>query len=135
MCKNKFSRLDTVSVSETIKRVVYTSPEQVNNEYLIDDSCFIPMSEAVKQLGVNSSSSTNINEMYDFPTGKDDGREIPITRQSGYKDLAEISTVVAESADQIKADIEELAYQAQKQKDFEDKVKNLSSNQNTPKTE
>lgn len=69
----------------------YKEPPTPDSEYIVDDSTFVPISEAIKQLGNGSSAAASTTLQYDFPDGKDDGREIPFSRSSGFKDIAELS--------------------------------------------
>lgn len=131
----KLKRIDSVNSLTGNKLIDYEQPKQITNEYLIDDSCFIPMSEAVKQLGVNSSSQTNVNSLYDFPNGKDDGSPIPFTRQRAYNDIAELSNAITDKMNEIKEDIEVQTKLQKTKEDFENRLKSIDSSSNTPKTE
>ena len=131
----KLQRIDSVNSLNGNKTINYELPKQVNNEYLIDDSCFIPMSEAVKQLGINNSGHTNINTLYDFKDGIDDGSAIPFNRQRAYKDIAELSTAINEQMEIIKEDIEVQAKLQKTKEDFQNRLNAIDSTNNTPKTE
>lgn len=131
----KLKRVDTVNSLNGNKLIDYEFPKQVNNDYLIDDSCFIPMSEAVKQLGLNSSGQTNINALYDFSDGKDDGSSVPFTRQRAYQDIAELSTAITDKMNEIKEDIEVQSKLQKTKQDFENRLKSIDNSSSTPKTE
>lgn len=92
----------------------YSLPVTPDSEYIVDDSCFIPMSEAVKQLGLNPNfTGADQKTAYDFPDGKDSGIEIPINRTKNGKDIAEISTEISNQQDKINSEL-------QKEKAFQD---------------
>lgn len=62
---------------------------------IVDDSHFIPMSEAVKQLSkTNPLSNGVIEAVYDFPDGHDTGMKPPVARLK--PDLAVLSQTVRE---------------------------------------
>ena len=68
-------------------------------EFIVDDSAFCPMSEAIKQLSrVNDPTLGQLSECYDFPNGKDNGKILPVTRQRNFGDLAEYSQEIREFA-------------------------------------
>lgn len=67
-------------------------------EYIVDDSSFIPMSEAVKALG-NGNYGGRSDLFYDFTNGRDDGRRItPAKRREG---LAETYVETVKTTNQI----------------------------------
>lgn len=87
--ENVIPSLETVQ-HHHIGKQEYKLPVTPDSEYVIDDSCFVPMSEAVKQLGLNPNyTGSNNKTMYDFPDGKDSGIEIPINRTKNGKDIAD----------------------------------------------
>lgn len=74
--------------------------------FVVDDSAFCPMSEAIKQLSrVNDPTLGQLSECYDFPNGKDTGKQLPITRQRNFGDLAEYSQEIRESAKNMNNEI------------------------------
>lgn len=101
MCVSKCIFIDTdfsrvVSAGNTIvNRIRFDFSHASSGEYVVDDSHFVPMSEAIHQLGVNASASNNAG-LYDFPDGKDTGIPLPISRKKGVT-LAEISMAINES--------------------------------------
>lgn len=66
-----------------------------SGKYVVDDSHFVPFSEAVKQLGCNSIGS-DFNLEYDFENGKDTGVSMPLSRKKGVT-LPELSDAVHNS--------------------------------------
>lgn len=106
------------TVEETVKnpRIVciafhvgtqdYKEPPTPDSEYVVDDSSFVPIAEAIKQLGNGSQAGTKADLMYDFPDGKDNGMEIPFSRSSQFKDIAELSTEINNQQDSINEKIE-----------------------------
>ena len=113
MKKSTLHSLDTVQVHD-IGKNEYSLPVTEDSDYIVDDSAFIPMSEAVKQLGLNHNfTGSDMKTAYDFPDGKDSGIPIPINRTKNGKDIAELSQSIAEQQETISNEL-------QKQKEFED---------------
>lgn len=105
---NSIPSLETVQ-HHHIGKQKYKLPVTCDSEYVIDDSCFIPMSEAVKQLGLNPNfTGADYKTAYDFPDGKDSGIEIPINRTKNGKDIAELSSSIAEQQDNISNEIKKV---------------------------
>lgn len=90
----------------------YVLPKTPDSDYIVDDSSFVPMKEAIKQLSAVGASSDSLKPYYDFQDGEDTGIEIPITRTKNGKDIAEISSHIMEQVD-------ELSDQVNKAKDLE----------------
>lgn len=87
-------------------KIIYELPVVEAGDYVVDDSCFVPMSEAIKQLNrINDPTSGQLAGVYDFPNGKDTGKQIPITRMRDFGDLAEISQEVRNSSEHINDEI------------------------------
>lgn len=97
----------------------YKLPKTPDSEYIVDDSSFVPISEAIRQLGTGMSSAGKADLMYDFQDGKDDGRQIPFSRSSQFKDLAELSTEVQNEIDDINSKVS----QAKAEEEFRNKIK------------
>ena len=98
-CSSVFSHIDNVPYEDSIKCVE-------SGEYVVDDSCFCPTSEAIKQLGrISDPSSGQLAEVYDFPNGKDNGKTLPITRRRDFHDLAEISQEIRAQTDKMNNEI------------------------------
>lgn len=116
-------RFETINFDKSLEVVPYTLPQIPAGEFVVDDSCFIPMSEAVAQLGANNVATEKIKNYYDFPTGIDDGREIPFSRTKNAKDIAELSTRITEQTKEIADKLESDKLTMQKRKAFEDKLK------------
>lgn len=76
-------------------------------DYIVDDSQFLPMSEALKRLnGSRTLSDAEISQCYDFPDGKDTGFHIPIDRAHTYHgDIAELSHEVNSLSSDIDSSI------------------------------
>ena len=90
----------------------YHLPVTPDSEFIVDDSNFIPMSEAIKQLGSTPFDGDSVKSNYDFPDGNDNGIEIPYHRKSDVKDIAEISAHISEEQEKI-------ATELKKAQDFE----------------
>lgn len=90
---------------------------------IVDDSHFIPMSEAVKQLSKTSPLSQGvIDVIYDFPDGKDTGMKPPVARLR--PDLAVLSQEVRAQNEQLSKDVSK-AQQKAKDKAIMDSFKSL----------
>lgn len=87
-------------------KVICELPEVPQGVYVVDDSCFTPMSEAIKQLSrINDPTSGQLSEVYDFPNGRDTGKHIPITRRRDFGDLAEYSQEIRDSSQKMTSEI------------------------------
>lgn len=76
------------------------SPIHHNGSYVVDDSGFVPLSEAVKRVTGGALSSQEVKALYDFPDGRvTSGFRVPLDRRADYHgDIAEISKAVRDSA-------------------------------------
>lgn len=99
-------RLNTINLTTGSKVVDYKLPTTPKSPYVVDDSCFVPMAEAIKQLKTNQISASEIETCYDFPNGRDTGKEIPVTRKHGYSDITEISQAIMEDTARTVEEIE-----------------------------
>lgn len=102
-----------VCLSYHVGNLDYSEPPTPNTEYIVDDSTFVPIAEAIKQLGNGSSTAAKTDLLYDFPDGKDNGQEIPFSRSSQFKDIAELSTQINNQTDSIKSEIEKAKNEAE----------------------
>lgn len=69
--------------------------ESFCSPYIVDDSCFQPMSEAIKSLAKQPGVTSNeIAMTYDFPNGQDNGQRVPVGRRADVHDIAEISAEI-----------------------------------------
>lgn len=87
----------------------YELPVTPDSEFIVDDSNFAPMSEAVKKLGATPFDGDSVKSNYDFADGKDDGSEVPFHRKADVKDIAEISTHIHEKQTEIVDEIKKAA--------------------------
>lgn len=109
-----------------IKKEVYTIPVVESGEYIVDDSCFVPMSEAIKQLQrIADPSSGQLAEVYDFPTGHDNGKILPITRQRDFHDLAEYSQEIRENAQKMNTEILKGQVEAAEKEEFKKELESV----------
>lgn len=130
-------RFKTINFVEKLELEDVELPKTPDSPYVVDDSCFIPMSEAIKQLSVNNSSGTSDGLMYDFPNGKDDGRAIPISRCKDCRDIAEVSAAIMEDVNKVTESLESERKVAKKRADFEaslQSIKNAGSESNDTTT-
>lgn len=84
----------------------YKLPKSPDTKYVVDDSSFVPMSEAVKQLGTTPFDGDAYKSYYDFADGKDSGIAIPVSRTKEGKDIAEISSNIMEEVNNIADKVE-----------------------------
>lgn len=132
------SSLNTVNTHSPLFVETYELPKTKVTPYVVDDSCFIPTSEAIKQLGANSGAQTNLKQYYDFPDGEDNGMSVPITRTKSGKDIAEISSHIMESVNETADNIAEARNAAKKKAAFEKSlsdIKNMNSGSTSPTTD
>lgn len=114
----KVKRLFTINTMHGSATEEYTFPKVEETPYIVDDSHFCPMSEAVKQLA-NSRPLTDeeISACYDFTNGMDNGMQIPITRLAGIADITEmtgnITAQTREIAEKLQKARDKKAYQDQ----------------------
>lgn len=118
MSKNKILRIS--SFAYHVGNQEYKLHVTPDSEYVVDDSSFVPIKEAIKQLGNGYGEGNHIEQMYDFPDGKDTGAQIPFSRSSQFKDIAELSTEINNSQTEIQNKINE----AKKEQEFRDKISN-----------
>lgn len=93
-------------------------------KYRVDDSSFVPMSEAVKRVTGGTLSKEQISAMYDFPDGKDTGRKIPVDRTHSFTgDIAQAAKLLrdAEFKAQESIDIAKAEF------DLDQKIEQLNS--------
>lgn len=92
-------------------------------EYVVDDSHFVPMSEAVKRVTGGTLSSQEVRAMYDFSDGKDTGKKVPVDRSHRFTDIAEISVEARKTAAKVQKGIAE----AKEQFEFEQKLNSVNN--------
>ena len=102
-------------------------PFTPDSEYVVDDSSFIPISEAIKQLKGNNVSAGEIEQTYDFPNGVDNGMSIPAHRRTDCKDIAEISTAIMQQTEELTAKIEKTKKKAERMKAYETELNMINS--------
>ena len=126
----KVQRFNTINTHSKLEVVEYELPQTQSSEFVVDDSNFIPMSEAVKQLGSNNIGTDVKNNYYDFPDGKDTGISVPITRTKDGKDLAEISSDIMNKVNDMSNKLAAEREYQKKVKDFNDSVNSLKQSDN-----
>lgn len=102
------------------------APIHHNGPYVVDDSGFVPLSEAVKRVTGGALSSQEVKALYDFPDGRvTSGFRVPLDRRADYHgDIAEISKAVRDSAEGASIELAD----AYKQYEFEQKLNSINSN-------
>lgn len=107
----------------------YVQVDPQNNAYCVDDSAFVPMSEAVKQVVSGTSSPSNL--VYQFKDGKDNGEKVPYDRSHRFTgDIADISVEYREAqkvAGEVIKDARTQFEREQKAKETEQYYQNLMS--------
>lgn len=121
-------RLNTVNQETKLEVIEYSLPKTPDSPYIVDDSNFIPIKEAIKQLNrIADPSATEVEQCYDFPNGIDNGKKIPITRTHNYGDIAELAVEVNQQTDKMREAImegkKELAYK----QEIADKMKAIKT--------
>ena len=120
-------RFKCISVFGSTFDSEYTVPVCPVGERIVDDSKFIPMSEAVKQLSKMPPLSSGVIEgYYDFPDGRDDGRKVNVARMR--PEIIELSVDIRKQNEQLKKDLKKAQKIAEDKAMFEkfkvqDKVK------------
>lgn len=112
-------RLSGWTVFCSNKVVDYKLPATPDTKFIVDDSCFCPMSEAVKQLSkVSPLSPEEVASAYDFPDGKDTGKKVPVQRMPYSSDITEISNSIMDDVKEITEKVEKAQEQAKKEAEF-----------------
>lgn len=120
-------RLNTINFENKLIDVDYQLPKTKFGPYIVDDSNFIPMSEAVKQLTSNVVSDSVNQQYYDFPDGKDTGISIPATRTKNCKDIAELSQQIMDSVEKTSQHLADIRAEQAAKKAFQKSVSDLKS--------
>lgn len=124
----KIKRLATVNTTDGAKWINYELPKTPNTEYIVDDSCFIPMAEAIKQLkGSRPMTDEEIKMCYDFPDGVDNGMEVPIHRKHGIADITEITQDIVNKTHEISEKVEQAKAEEKANAEFNAKLNAISS--------
>lgn len=108
-------KLNTINNETKLQVIEYSMPKTPNSPYIVDDSNFIPIKEAIKQLNrIADPSTSELEQSYDFLNGIDNGKQIPISRTHNYGDIAELAVEVQQQTDKMREAIlegkKELAY-------------------------
>lgn len=112
-------RYSTINTLGGVDMVHTSDPVQVVGRYVVDDSSFVPLKEAVKNVTTGAITPEMARRLYDYPDGKDDGSKVPVDRtHSFYGDIAEISQIARERAADVRADFVEYV----KDKQFQDRL-------------
>lgn len=97
----RYSSISSVP-SGTDGRLIMTSAQPVHyyGPYVVDDSGFVPLSEAVKRVTGGTLSAQEVKALYDFPSGRvTSGFRVPLDRRADFHgDIAEVSKAVRDSA-------------------------------------
>ena len=126
-------RYNTICLDKTIKVIEYNEPVIKSGAYIVDDSNFIPISEAIKQLSNQGLTDLETRSFYDFVDGHDTGIKIPINRTHDGKDIAEISQTIMEQVNVIADKKLKSEEKIQQQLDFQNKINNINNQLSTPK--
>lgn len=124
-------RLTSYFTHTSNKVVDYKLPTYEKGPYIVDDSCFCPMSEAIKQLSkVSPMTSDEIEMVYDFPNGKDTGKKVPVQRMPYSSDITEISNSIMEDINEITEKTIKAQKAVKAKADFNAKLNSINSSVN-----
>lgn len=116
-------RYNTINTLGGVDFVHCDDVPQVVGAYVVDDSAFVPLKEAVKNVRSGAISPEVAKTLYDFPNGKDDGSKVPVDRTHNFTgDIAEVAQIARESAEAVKADFQEYL----KDKAIEDRLNSIN---------
>lgn len=119
-------RYDTIRTLGGVEQVHCKDTPQVVGAYVVDDSAFVPLKEAVKNVNAGAITSQMAKQLYDFPNGKDDGSKVPVDRTHNFTgDIAEVSVLNREAADSVKQEFTEYL----KDKEFNDRLNAINGPQ------
>lgn len=109
------------------KKYEYFDSPTPDTNYIVDDSKFTPMSEAVKQLQkLQPLTEGQIKASYDFADGYDNGMKVPVNRLHNVSDITEIADAVKSGNDALNDVIT-----SAKRKNHYDSIRNNINNTNT----
>lgn len=115
-----YKTYSTIRTNQKIKMTEYKDPQPKKTPFIVDDSFFQPVAEALKNLKNGGLSSSEVQTYYDFPNGRDDGSAVPINRRHDMKDITEISNAIISEAKEIAEKKEILLNKLASQKAVED---------------
>lgn len=123
-------RIASSFIQDLAKVAIYKLPETPKTDYIVDDSAFVPISEALKQLqNVQPMSDSQLDSFYDFSDGRDNGMSIPISRSPrNFSDIAEISSEITAKVKDIAQKKQEIENRIKEDIAFANSIKNLGSN-------
>lgn len=125
-------RYNTICLDKTIKIEEYIEPKQELSPYVVDDSNFVPISEAIKQLSNQGLSNIETNSYYDFVDGRDTGIKVPINRTHDGKDIAEISQNIMDQVNVIADKKIAAEKKVSENIEFQNQLKNINNQLSTP---
>lgn len=97
----RYYTIDSIEGSKTFD---YKFKDYEKGPYMCDRSRFIPVSELAKSVRNESIGAADLGR-YDFPDGRDDGRDVPIARRR--PELAEMSVEVRRQQKEVAGKIED----------------------------
>lgn len=127
-----YKTFSTIRNNQKIKMTEYKDPQPKPTPYIVDDSFFQPVAEALKNLKNGGLTSTETQTYYDFPNGRDDGSSVPINRRHDMKDITEISNAIISEAKEIAEKKEKLLNKLASQKAVEEFAKKQTQVQANP---
>ncbi len=127
-------RYNTINLDKTIKIEEYEDPKFKYGPYIVDDSNFVPISEAIKQLSNQGLTDIETKSYYDFVSGNDTGIKIPINRTHDGKDIAEISQNIMEQVNNIADQKIAVEQKLNKEIEFQNQLKNINNQLSTPQS-
>ena len=101
-------RYNTINTLGSGDFVCFAEPKQIVGSYVVDDSSYVPLREAVKNVNAGAISPQVAKTMYDFPDGRDDGSKVPVDRTHNFHgDIAEVASIARESSKDVKEEFTE----------------------------
>lgn len=126
MILRRYSTISSVPLLEKETRIddILVNLEKDYGESIVDDSYFVPMSEAVKNVTGQVLTPEQVKSMYDFADGKDTGAKIPVDRTHRFTgDIAEMSQELHATQKQAEQEL----INAKEQFDAEQRIDALNS--------
>lgn len=120
-------RLDNSFCHTNHKKKIYELPKTPETSFIVDDSSFVPLSEALKQLdNVAPLSSEQEAKFYDFADGSDNGMSIPINRSPrDYSDIAEISTAIVDKVKEASENLSNITTSIAENQEFKNSLESV----------
>lgn len=100
----KYPTLNTIGLNSKMEKIEMDTKSiylKINAPYVVDDSKFCPVKNALENLKGQVLSDEQIAQSYDFSDGQDNGAELPITR-GRFADITEVSAEINKTSNNLK---------------------------------